>query len=30
MVDAEPPVVSFLKSMLTGGDPVNADVIPWS
>jgi hypothetical protein len=25
-LDAEPPVASFLKSMLIGGGPVNADV----
>jgi hypothetical protein len=26
-LDAEPPIASFLKSMLSGGGPVNANVI---
>jgi hypothetical protein len=26
-LDAEPPIASFLKSMLIGGGPVNANVI---
>jgi hypothetical protein len=26
-LDAEPPVASFLKSMLVGGGPVNANVM---
>ena len=29
-LDAEPPVASFRKSMLIGGGPVNAIVIPCS
>ena len=28
-LDAEPPVASFLTSMLIGGGPVNADVPPF-
>jgi hypothetical protein len=27
VLDAEPPIASFLKSMLIGGGPVNANVI---
>jgi hypothetical protein len=27
-LDAEPPIASFLKSMLIGGGPVNAAVRP--
>ena len=27
-LDAEPPIASFLKSMLVGGGPVNAAVLP--
>ena len=26
-LDAEPPIASFMKSMLIGGGPVNADVL---
>jgi hypothetical protein len=26
-LDAEPPIASFLKSMLIGGGPVNANVL---
>ena len=27
-LDTEPPIVSFVKSMLIGGGPVNAVVMP--
>jgi hypothetical protein len=29
VLDAEPPIASFLKSMLIGGGPVNA-AVPWN
>jgi hypothetical protein len=28
-LDAAPPIASILTSMLIGGSPVNADVLPW-
>lgn len=28
-MDAKPPITSFMKSMLIGGGPVNASVLPW-